>query len=70
MPNVEADLGPNRPAWTYQLDLHKPEEWAMVVANTGPEPGTPNFHCEIAVDGAVVVSKDGAQGVLCSIRGW
>jgi hypothetical protein len=70
MPNVEADLGPNHPAWTYEVDLHKPEEWAMVVANTGPEPGTPNFHCEIAVDGAVVVSQDGAKGVLCSIRGW
>jgi hypothetical protein len=70
MPNVEADLGPNQPVWTYELDLHKPEEWAMVLANKGGEPGTPNFHCEIAVDGAVVVSKDGAKGVLCSIRRW
>jgi hypothetical protein len=70
MPNVAADLGPGQPAWTYELDLQKPEEWAMVIANTGPEPGTPNFHCEIAVDGAVVESKDGGKGVLCSIRGW
>ena len=69
MPNVEADVGPNQ-AWTFELDLEKPEQWAMVIANTGPEPGTPNFHCEIAVDGAVVVSKDGAKGVLCSIRLW
>ena len=68
-PNVEADLGPNQ-TWTYELDLHKPEEWAQVLANTGGEPGTPNFHCEIAVDGVVKVSKDGAKGVLCSIRGW
>src|ERR1700731_3786748 len=45
MPNVEADLGPNHPAWTYELDLHKPEEWARVVANTWPEPGTTNLHC-------------------------
>lgn len=70
MPNVEADLGPNHPVWTYELDLHNPQEWAMVIANTGPEPGTPNFHCEIAVDGAVVVSNDGGKGVLCSIRHW
>jgi hypothetical protein len=68
-PNVEADLGPNK-SWTFELDLHKPEEWAQVMANTGGEPGTPNFHCEIAVDGVVTVSKDGGKGVLCSIRRW
>jgi hypothetical protein len=68
-PNVEADVGPNQP-WTYELDLRKPEEWAQVIANTGGEPGAPNFHCEIAVDGVVKVSKDGAKGVLCSIRRW
>ena len=72
-PNIAADLGPGRPAWTYELDLAKPEEWAMVIANTGGEPGTPEFHCEIAVDGNTVVSRDGApdaKGVLCSIRTW
>jgi hypothetical protein len=68
-PNVQADLGPNQ-TWTYALDLHKPEEWAMVLANTGGEPGSPNFHCELSVDGVVKVSKDGAKGVLCSIRRW
>ena len=70
LPNVEADLGPNQPVWTYELDLQKPEEWAMVMANTGPEPGTPNFQCEITVDGTVVVSNSGGKGVLCSIRKW
>ena len=69
MPNIEVDLVPNQP-WTFELGLQKPEQWAMVMANTGPEPSTPNFHCEIAVDGVVVVSKDGARGVLCSIRTW
>ena len=34
------------------------------------EPGTPQFHCDLAVDGAVVVSKDGPKGVLCSLRNW
>lgn len=70
MPNVAADLGPGRPAWTFELDLQKPEEWAMVIANNGPEPGTANFHCEITVDGAVVVTNDGPKAVLCSIRKW
>ncbi|MDT5008901.1 MAG: hypothetical protein QOH57_518 [Mycobacterium sp.] len=72
-PNIAADLGPNQPPWTFELDLAKPQEWAMVIANTGGEPGTPMFHCEISVDGATVVSKDGGptdKGVLCSIRGW
>jgi hypothetical protein len=69
MPNVEADLGPNK-VWTYELDLQRPEMWAMVMANTGPEPGAPNFHCELAVDGVVKVSNDGAKGVLCSMRTW
>jgi hypothetical protein len=69
IPNVEADVGPSAP-WTYELDLQRPEMWALVVANAGPEPGTPNFHCELSVDGAVVASKDGGRGVLCSIRSW
>lgn len=68
-PNVQADIAPDKP-WSYELNLAKPEYWAMVVVNTGPEPGTPQFHCDLSVDGAVVVSKDGPKGVLCSIRNW
>ena len=68
-PNVQADIAPGRP-WSFELNLAKPEYWAMVVVNTGTEPGTPEFHCELSVDGSVVVSKDGHKGVLCSIRNW
>jgi hypothetical protein len=68
-PNVQADIAPNKP-WSFELNLAKPEYWAMVVVNTGSEPGTPQFHCDLSVDGAVVVSKDGTRGVLCSIRNW
>lgn len=68
-PNVQADIAPDRP-WSYELNLARPEYWAMVVVNTGTEPGTPEFHCDLSVDGAVVVSKDGPRGVLCSIRNW
>jgi hypothetical protein len=68
-PNVQADIAPNKP-WSFELNLAKPEYWAMVVVNTGSEPGTPQFHCDLSVDGAVVVSKDGPRGVLCSIRNW
>ncbi|MEB3979944.1 hypothetical protein OQ968_01545 [Mycobacterium sp. 663a-19] len=68
-PNVKTDIAPDKP-WSYELDLAKPEYWAMVVVNTGTEPGTPQFHCDLSVDGTVVVSKDGPRGVLCSTRNW
>ena len=68
-PNVKTDIAPDKP-WSFELNLAKPEYWAMVVVNTGPEPGTPQFHCDLSVDGTVVVSKDGPKGVLCSIRNW
>jgi hypothetical protein len=42
----------------------------MVVVSTGTEPGTPMFHCALVVDGKVVISNDGAKGVICSQRTW
>ena len=68
-PHVDVDLGPGKP-WTYDLDMTNPNDYAMVVASTGTEPGTPGLHCVLAVDGVVVVSKDGLKGVLCSLRNW
>jgi hypothetical protein len=68
-PNVKTDLTPGNP-WTFELNLAKPDDWAMVLASTGTEPGEPQFHCELSVDGTVVVSKDGPKGVLCSLRNW
>jgi hypothetical protein len=68
-PHVDVDLGPGKP-WSFDLDMSNPDDYAMVVASTGTEPGTPGLHCDLAVDGAVVVSKDGPKGVLCSIRNW
>ena len=29
-----------------------------------------NFHCALAVDGAVVKTAQGPKGALCSIRAW
>lgn len=68
-PHVDVDLGPGQP-WSFDLDMSDPDHYAMVVASTGTEPGEPGLHCELAVDGAVVVSKDGPKGVLCSLRTW
>jgi hypothetical protein len=66
-PNVEADVGPNQP-WVLEAWLADPYHWAMVTATSGLDPITPNFHCELAVDGAVVATGQGPKGALCSIR--
>jgi hypothetical protein len=68
-PNVKTDIAPGKP-WSFEFNLAKPDVWAMVSVSTGTEPGTPQFHCDLSVDGAVVVSKDGPKGVLCSLRNW
>jgi hypothetical protein len=68
-PNIQADIAPGKP-WVQQVPLLNPDQWAMVSASTGRQPGTPQLHCDLAVDGVVVVSKDGPKGVLCSLRTW
>lgn len=69
-PHVNADIAPGHPWVSPVVMLSKPDVYAMVVVSTGTEPGTPQFHCALIVDGKVVVSKDGAKGALCSIRHW
>jgi hypothetical protein len=68
-PQIHADIAPGKP-WVQTAPLLNPEQWAMVTVTAGHEPGTPNFHCDLACDGRVVVSEDGARGVLCSLRTW
>ena len=69
-PNVQADIGPGHPWVSPVVMLSDPDDYAMVTVSIGTEPGTPKFHCALIVDGTVVVSKDGAKGVLCSLRSW
>jgi hypothetical protein len=69
-PHVNADIAPGNPWVSPVVMLSDPNDYAMVTVSTGTEPGTPQFHCALIVDGAVVVSKDGAKGVLCSLRNW
>jgi hypothetical protein len=68
-PKVEADVGPAQP-WVLDVMLANPYRWAMVVATSGQDPVTPNFHCELEVDGAVLATNSGPKGALCSIRSW
>jgi hypothetical protein len=69
-PNVQADIAPGHPWVSPVVMLSDPNDYAMVTVSTGTEPGTPQFHCALVVDGAVVVSNDGAKGVICSLRSW
>jgi hypothetical protein len=69
-PHVNADIAPGNPWVSPVVMLSDPNDYAMVVVSTGTEPGIPQFHCALVVDGAVAVSNDGAKGVLCSLRIW
>ena len=72
-PNVEANLGPNKP-WVFDAMLADPDAWAMVVVGL-PDPtdkplADPGFVCELRVDDVVVKTAKGPKGALCSIRSW
>ncbi len=54
---------------TYTATLANPNQWALVTASGGLRVN-PEFHCEITVDGQVVVSQNGGSGVTCSTRAW
>ncbi len=68
MPMARTQVGPGSP-WSVQANLNDPTKWAFVSASGGLRVN-PEFHCEIAVDGKVVVSQQGGSGVQCALRPW
>lgn len=66
--NIRTPLPPGQP-WVFETTLNDPTQWALVSAS-GALRVAPNFHCEIAVDGQVMVQQDGASGVQCALRPW
>jgi hypothetical protein len=68
MPMARTLVGPGAP-WTFQTNLDDPNQWAFVSASGGLRVN-PQFRCEIAVDGQVVVSQQGGSGVQCALRPW
>lgn len=68
MPLARTVVGPGAP-WTMQTTLDDPSQWAFVSASGGLRVN-PEFRCEIAVDGRVVVSEQGGSGVQCALRPW
>ncbi len=72
VPKIKADVGPGK-TWVFELMLKNPDQWALVSASSGTfgySQPAPMFHCDLTVDGVVVMSKDGPKGVLCSLRHW
>ena len=68
MPMARTQVGPGAP-WSFQTTLSDPTKWAFVSASGGLRVN-PEFRCEIAVDGQVVVSQQGGSGVQCATRPW
>lgn len=66
MPLARTAVGPAAP-WIFQTTLDDPTQWAFVSASGGLRVN-PEFRCEIAVDGQVVVSQQGGSGVQCALR--
>jgi hypothetical protein len=68
MPMAHVRVGPAAP-WVFETTLNDPNQWAFVSASGGLRVN-PEFHCDIAVDGQVVVSQQGGSGVQCALRPW
>lgn len=74
MTNVQAPLAGGQPA-VYSTTLANPNQWAIVTASgilhwPDSSNGPASFHCEIAVDGQVVVKQDATSAVTCATRPW
>lgn len=62
-------VSPGAP-WVFKTTLND-ASWAYVMAGGAARySGTPNPHCEIAVDGNVVVQQDGETAATCTLKPW
>lgn len=56
--------------WVFETTL-KDTSWAYVMAGGAARySGTPNPHCDIAVDGNVVAQQDGETAATCALKQW
>ncbi|OBA63597.1 hypothetical protein A5647_04605 [Mycobacterium sp. 1100029.7] len=70
--SLQAPLSAGQPV-VYTVTLTNPNQWASVSANGmlhWPDSGNgpASFHCEIAVDGQVVVRQDATTTVTCATK--
>jgi hypothetical protein len=66
----QVNLAPGVP-WVFETTLEDPQ-WAILTASTGVHAmqGSPNPHCEIAIDGQVAVQNDGPYTAHCQLGQW
>ena len=66
----EVVLQPGVP-FVFETTFEDPQ-WAILTASTGVHAmqGSPNPHCEIAIDGQVAVQGDGPYTVQCQLSQW
>ena len=64
------NVGPEAP-WVFETTLADPQ-WAIFTVSSTTHGGqaAPNPHCEIAVDGQVVVQQDGPYNLQCQLSQW
>jgi hypothetical protein len=64
------NVGPDAP-WVFETTLADPQ-WAIFTVSSTTHGGqaAPNPHCEIAVDGQVVVQQDGPYNLQCKLGQW
>jgi hypothetical protein len=69
MRNESAVVSPGAP-WVFDTTLND-TSWAYVMAGGAAHyNGTPNPHCEIAIDGNVVTQQDGVIAATCALKQW
>jgi hypothetical protein len=63
-------LDPGVP-WTFETTLADPQ-WAIITASGAAHAGTGALrpHCEIAIDGQLVLQQDGDSGAVCQLSKW
>jgi hypothetical protein len=67
--NERVTVAPGAP-WVFETTL-KDTSWAYVMAGGAARyNGTPNPHCDIAIDGNVVAQQDGETAATCALKPW
>ncbi|MBV9514402.1 MAG: hypothetical protein JO280_10240 [Mycobacteriaceae bacterium] len=67
--NVNVSVSPGAP-WVFDTTLND-TSWAYVMAGGAARySGSPNPHCEIAIDGQVVTQQDGESVATCALKTW
>ena len=63
-------LAPGVP-WVFETTLDDPQ-WAILTVSSTTRGGqaAPNPHCEIAVDGQVLVQQDAPYNLQCQLKAW